>query len=397
MKKRFLILLSLLFALSLLSGCGSGTDTATTADTVETAGIVETTASESDAASTTPPESQTNKIPLNPTAKTPNGVFEAYYTDDAPESVSSEAIAAYISGGSASERLATLYADSDEMSSVPILGTYLEKTSLFICLFEKQGELVGTVAVNVGNNGSVTVELNELLKDYVIGHNFRDSVVLSVLSRCRTSYPDFHLQGVVYTEPGFPTFYPVGNDGDDEKILYYYGDTMGEFRLVDSFSSLEEGRAKFNAYWEFRANEIAKLSIFVFEWRDVPLYSSGYLSKFAGEDVYHSGEDIKSYQYLYDYDWNIVVPLLGLDGREGQYVLHLLYLKDKLIAEVLLENCSDGIIRAVKAVVSDKDPSTGDYLGLNSIDYVEKCNQLLYSNGVKGIGFDGEDYFVAYR
>ncbi|MGM9643493.1 MAG: hypothetical protein ACI3X1_00220 [Eubacteriales bacterium] len=167
--------------------------------------------------------------------------------------------------------------------------------------------------------------------------------------------------------------------------------------MVNSFTSLEEGREKFNTYWNFRANEISQIPIY--EWTDVTLHPNGYINQYRYEDIYSSGVNVSSCQYLFDFDWFLVIPLLNGDGNEGEYVLHLLYQKDKLIAELVLQQDSEGIIRLRKELVSDKDTQTNKYIGLNGIDYVEKCSQLLSGSAanIKGIGFDGETYFLVYN
>ena len=95
----------------------------------------------------------------------------------------------------------------------------------------------------------------------------------------------------------------------------------------------------------------------------------------------------------------MLVPLLNADGKEGDCVLYLLYQKDKLIAETILQNGSDGTLRAVKERVSDKDSETGKYIGLDGIDYVAACNRLTEEEAadIKGIGFNGQQYFVVPR
>ena len=325
-------------------------------------------------------EGQTYTLQANAEGKVENGRIEAFYTDDVPGPVTGEAIAQYIADDRSSDGLAELYADADEVSSLPILGTHLEKTSLFVCLFKKQGELIGTHAVSVDQNGNVTGELSTLLGD-TVGTPFADAACFERICACLSAYPDFEILGVVYQDPGLSTIYPVGKNAGDDRILYYENQPT-EFRLVEPFSTLEDGRAAFDAWRSFRAGEIEKLPIY--EWTTVPSYPTrNYLTQSAG---------------IYDSDWQLIVPLLNADGRENEYILLLCYKNDKLIAETVLYLTTDGA-RAVKRRVSDKDPATGKYTGLDGIDYADACRRILPSDKttVKGIGFDGENYFVVYR
>lgn len=319
----------------------------------------------------------------NAEGKAENGRIEQFYTDRAPESVTKEAIAKYIADDQATSALAALYAESGEVSSLPILGTYLEKTSLFVCLFKKQGELVGTHALAVDPDGNVTGELCTLL-GITDGMPFADAACFDRISACLSAYPDFEIQGVVYQGSGFPAIYPVGKNAGDDAVRYYENE-LTEFRLVEPFASIEAGREAFDAWWEFRAGELEKFP--VFEWSPGAAYpTSNYLTQHAG---------------VYDSDWQLIVPLLGEDGREDEYMLLLCYQKDKLIAETVLQLNNANGARVVKERVSGKDPTTGKYIGLDGIDYAAACQRILTlpvdRTTVKGVGFDGESYFVVYR
>ena len=325
-------------------------------------------------------EGQTYTLQANAEGKVENGRIEAFYTNDAPGSVSKDAVARYVAEDHATGLLSTLCSDCDEVSSLPILGTHLEKTSLFVCLFKKQGELIGTHAVSVDQNGNVTGELSTLLGD-TVGTPFADAACFERICACLSAYPDFEILGVVYQDPGLSTIYPVGKTARDDRILYYENEPT-EFGLVEPFATIEDGRAAFDAWRSFRAGEIEKLPIY--EWTTVPAYPTrNYLTQSAG---------------IYDSDWQLIVPLLNADGRENEYILLLCYKNEKLIAETVLYLTTDGA-RTVKRRVSDKDAATGKYTGLDGIDYAAACRRILPSDKttVKGIGFDGENYFVVYR
>ncbi len=376
MDKRFIVLLlSLVLMLVLLASCSIQ-------DSLETSD------SSGDVAVNTPA--------INVSVKPQNGRISDFYSSNAGNPVTSEAIASYISRFDCSDSLRTLYFNSDEVHSIPILGPYLEETSLCVCLFKKQGDLIGTRSLAVDLSGNVTSELEELLGETYKGTTFEDSYCFSVIYDCISSYPAFEIQGIVYDESGYMMIYPVGNNATDDTVMFYNYKLM-EFSLVDSFTSLDEGREKFNVYWNFRANELSRIPIY--EWANITLYSMGYINKYRYEDVYFSDINVASCQYLFDFDWHIAVPLLNDVGEEGKCVLYLLYQKDKLIAEIVLEQKSDGVISLRKERISDRDAKMDAYVGLADIEYVEQVNQLMStaSRNIKGIGFDGEEYFVVCR
>lgn len=93
----------------------------------------------------------------------------------------------------------------------------------------------------------------------------------------------------------------------------------------------------------------------------------------------------------------IAIPLLDADGNEGVYALHLLYHHDTLIAELLLNDAGELLIPK-KEIVSEKDSTTQEYIGLSKIDYLDEVTRLLKNLDnnaiVKGIGFDGDNYMV---
>lgn len=351
--------------------------------------------SESNVGSDIVDDSQTVS-PTNVSVKPLNGRIADFYTDDGIDSVSYTALSDYVTNKSCSDSLLALYSDSDEVISVPIVGPYLEKTSLYVCLFKKQGGVIGTKALMVGSDGTVVSELEQLLGESYIGTPFTDSYCFSVLADCMSSYPEFEIKGIVYDESGYMMVYPVGNQATSESILFYNYELLN-FSLVDSFTSLKEGREKFNDYWNFRSTVISQIPIY--KWTTVGLHPNGYINQYRYDDIYSSSVDASSCQYLYDFDWFLVVPLLNGAGEEGEYVLHLLYKKDKLIAELVLQQTSDGVIRLSKERVSEKNTQTDEYVGLDSIDYVKQIGELSSSNStnIRGIGFDGEDFFVVYK
>ena len=124
--------------------------------------------------------------------------------------------------------------------------------------------------------------------------------------------------------------------------------------------------------------------------------SRGLGDVYKRQDVYLLHKELES-QYLFDFDWLIAIPLLDADGNEGVYALHLLYHHDTLIAELLLNDAGELLIPK-KEIVSEKDSTTQEYIGLSKIDYLDEVTRLLKNLDdkaiVKGIGFDGDNYMV---
>ena len=337
-----------------------------------------------------------NYDPIIDSVKPSNGRISDFYTNNTVPSVNKDTIKEYLNNSySASNIIQTLYDQSDQVKSVPILGTYLEKSSLYACLFEKSNELIGIKTVSVDNDGKIVSELEALLGNYYSGSPFMDSYCFSVVSHCKASFPDFTILGIVYDESsGFKMVYPVGKIGSGS--IMYYDIELRNFDLIESFNSLSEGRTKFNDFWIFRAQLLSQCRIF--EWETVPLHPNGWINQFRFQDAYLSGLSTESISYLFDYDWYLVIPLLNAEGNEGDYVLHLLFNKTKLISELVLQNL-DGQIQLKYSRISDKDGNSGEYLGLDKADYIEICRQLPEQSvgSIAGIGFDKDHYLVIYN
>lgn len=373
MKKIISLLLMIAFAATLLSSCGvpEGNINTTTADDPITTRPLNST------------EKYHKRYELSP-----------FLSDDVPDSVSTEAVIAYLSGNSVEESLAALYSDSDEVVPIPIFGRYLDKTSLLFCVFKKQSEPVGSAILVIDSGGNIVSECDYVSDDIhlpdVSAKKWNDNAYRYYLED--VSFFGSNIVGVSYT--GQWLF--IGTENDDETVLR--NPLYSEFGYIDPFTSIEEGREKYDVYFAFREEQVAQLPIY--EWKEANLSSTGYMRLFEHRDKSYD-EDGRTFPYLGDYDWYINVPLLDSKGRENVYVLQLLYQKQTLIAELLLENDTSGetsVYRARMERVSEKDPQTGEYIGLNN-SYLEKCDQLL-ANGnenVKGIAFDGKDYRVIYN
>ena len=101
---------------------------------------------------------------------------------------------------------------------------------------------------------------------------------------------------------------------------------------------------------------------------------------------------------LYDYETVIAIPLLDENGQEYCYVLHLLYIQNYLIGEVILKKQEDGVSTSVSAIYAEKT-TTGGYIPLEGINYVAAVEELLVGvdeTQVVGIGFDGSEYSLIF-
>lgn len=325
-----------------------------------------------------------------------NGIIEDYYIQEPVELNLQEEISSYASTSTASAMFSALYKQSNNISTIPILGTYLEYTALQVCLFYSNDTLIGTRAIVLSENDEgifVKDELETILGSSYIETPFSDKHCFAVLSACMQNYPDFNIQGAVYNQNGYMEVYPIGLQSDDPHVKYY-DYNLCNFLMVEPFSTISEGQNRYSEHWNRRDELISMLP--VYEWKDSAWWNNGYISKYKYQDVYRLHKESES-QYLFDFDWLIAIPLLDADGNEGIYVLHLLYYRDVLIAELLLENTSEMLIPK-KEIISEKGTAAQEYIGLSQIDYLNCVTKLLETldnnSVVKGIGFDGENYTV---
>ena len=220
-----------------------------------------------------------------------------------------------------------------------------------------------------------------------------DQNCFKVLSTCMQNYPDFEIKGVVYNQYGYMAVYPVGLLPGDSSIKYFDYE-LCDFRLIEPFLTIAEGQNNFTKHWEKRDELISKLP--TYKWENTTWRTEGWINKYKYQDVYLLHKELES-QYLFDFDWLIAIPLLDADGNEGVYALHLLYHHDTLIAELLLNDAGELLIPK-KEIVSEKDSTTQEYIGLSKIDYLDEVTRLLKNLDnnaiVKGIGFDGDNYMV---
>ncbi len=329
--------------------------------------------------------------------KPDNDFIDAYYTESDNSPDISSILSSYTESGLATDSFSSLYKSSQTIKYIPIYGTYLEPTNLIACCFMSENGLLGTHAVIVEDkNGELSIkELFTVVNSNIYNKSsISDSSCLEVLNECREKYPSFDIKGLVYTTNGYPCIYPVGVAGTEKYMSYFFGD-LCEFNLVDKFSTIDEGYIKFTKYFENRAATMSSMPIYAWEsayWSDQG-YANYYRHNYATSSE-------KNY-YLSDYDSVIAVPLLDSNKNEGVYALHLFYSKGDLIAEVLLEIKDDELTHC-KEFIATKDAVTGEYQPLTEINYKSEINKLLYldniddTSTVKGVGFDGKNYFLIF-
>ena len=171
--------------------------------------------------------------------------------------------------------------------------------------------------------------------------------------------------------------YPVGKQSGKETIQFMYGELM-DFKLVEPFKTLEEGRAAFSAYHAEKQKILSELTLY--PWVDAACYYGGYLGEFKNSAEYITAQKTGTFTYLEEYDSVIAVPLLSEDLQENEYILHLLYYHNQLIAELVLQRTSDGkTVAPVWENVADKTPD-GKYIPINTSTYVRVLEQVATKN-----------------
>ncbi|MFA5067721.1 MAG: hypothetical protein WCR28_01950 [Candidatus Izemoplasmatales bacterium] len=328
-------------------------------------------------------------------ARPANGIVEDYYVDDAINLDILDHLSLYAESDIASDAFIELYNNADDISIIPVYGKNLEYTSLVVCLFSDDDVLLGTKTIHVfEEEGEVQItEFTVIIGDTSNHNPLSDRQCFLKISSCQADYPTFQLLGVVYYAIGYQTIYPIGiPDGENYIKFYYYG--LSAFGWVDPFSTVEEGRDKYDIYWITRTAIIK--SIPTFPWKTKVLHSQGWINKYKHQDIFTMGET--RVDNLYDYETVIAIPLLDENGQEYCYVLHLLYIQNYLIGEVILKKQEDGVSTSVSAIYAEKT-TTGGYIPLEGINYVAAVEELLVGvdeTQVVGIGFDGSEYSLIF-
>ena len=323
-------------------------------------------------------------------ARDNNGMIEEYYVDAPVDLNIIDHLNSYANSTLSSVEYKELHSNSDDIEIIPVFGTYLENTSLAVCLFRMDGVLLGTKTISISEiDGEIQINEFKILrgKNY---NPFRDSSCFEHIARSLEADPDFQLLGVVFNAIGYTTDYPIDIPEGEDNIKYFFNEFYA-FRLVDAFSTIQEGRNAFNEYWIDKTDIIE--SIPVFPWKTTVFYEWGWIRKYWHQDRFTMGETIED--NLNDYQTVIAIPLLDENGQENRYMLHLLYFQNDLIAEVILKN-QDGVSSLISGRYADIT-TTGGYIPLEGINYVDAVEELLDGvdvTKVVGIVFDGSGYSV---
>ena len=323
-----------------------------------------------------------------------NKELEDYYVEEAIALDFFEELELYARDENASDEYKNLFHESDARYLLPIYGRYLEYTSLAVCAFEKEGALIGTVALQaVENNGLIEItEVKNFLKHADKSGTVSDRMCYDALKRHWKS-SELDLLGVMY-DMCVLQIYPVALDKQSNAIKRIYVTQRQSIAPVKDFATIEEGHKLFEAHFAKRAETLKSLPFYSWTTRSFGVMNG--LSKYINSDV-PNGE---KYDYLDDRNNSISIPLLDENGNEGIYSLHLIYCYDQLIAELVLTD-ENGRQVAVYEKIATKDASTGEYIPLEGIYYAEAANRLIEENSsrgqIKGIGFNGTDYVIVFE
>ncbi len=275
----------------------------------------------------------------------------------------------FIKSGEATKELQNSYNISDNIETVPILGTYLEETNLVTYLFYTDGEFSSAVTLSIEETSS-EIKIGEFFKNLNAEKRYGtvdDEYCFSKLSACMKNHANFEIKGLVYSASGYTTIYPVGCVKGENTLKYI--DNDGEikcFNLVDPFSSIEEGRVAFEKFLKTKQSQISSMTIFEWDSGTEYTYTWGFMR-------WYQDENALRFEYLNDFDNMIVVPLLDENGNEGVYILHLLYYHNTLIGEIVLKQ-TDGAPVSVWENISTKN-SDGTYKGIEICEYSKIMNE----------------------
>ena len=281
----------------------------------------------------------------------------------------------YVKGGEASEIFVSLYKAADKIDGVPVYSyEALEATSFKVCVFYNKSEVIGTRTVRVeyleGGNAVIVEEETD-----------NQNTLYNNIKNCTELFPKFKIMGLranaTKTKLEATTFFaPFGINDKDEYICEY--DTLykelDDFPFVSKrFKTVGEGQKLLQEYWQTR--EQIEESIIRFGESDNP---RGYYLVYGNID---------------NYDNIIACPLID---DNGGCIAHLLYLRNKLVAEIIIKKSGDKYEELLHR--GDKrSEETGEYLDLGESLYMKAINDFKQDNpdeNIKGVSFNGEEYIV---
>lgn len=294
----------------------------------------------------------------------------------------------YVKSGSARADFVEYYQVADYLEAYPVFGTYLETTQKAVYLFYKNSTPIGIAMLKLNKEGIVTeastyVEMTTS-PDIVYVQSLEECFL--IITDCMKKYPDFDMLGVVYDTNGFSRIYPVGICSGESIIKYVY-DEPTCFSLVEPFTTIEEGRNAFKAY--ILQKEEMLCGIPIYPWTNANFNRAGYLSGLYAEiDI--NGLPIPSYMKIYDAV--VAVPLLDESLQEDVYMLHLLYYRNQLIAELVIrkERINDRNTYTIAWERIAERTAEGAYIPIIESEYVKALNCVVAHNSrwsVRGVVF----------
>ena len=345
-------ILAMLFVVFLLAGCHVG-------------GVVNTTGTSTSAEN-------------NNAALTAADLYriDADFTQDYETAVDYlQSAEAYVKSGSARADFVERYQAADYLEAYPVFGTYLETTRKAVYLFYKNSIPVGIAMLKLNQEGIVTeastyVEMTTR-PDIVNVQSLEECFL--VITDCIKKYPDFDILGVVYDANGFSRIYPVGICSGESIIKYVYEEPMC-FSLVEPFTTIEEGRNAFKAY--ILQKEETLCGIPIYPWTNANFNSAGYLSGLYAE-IDTNGLQVPFYMNIYDAV--VAVPLLDESLQEDVYMLHMLYYRNQLIAELVIrkERINDRNTYTIAREQIAEKTAEGAYIPIAESEYIKALNSAV--------------------
>lgn len=259
-----------------------------------------------------------------------NGIIQAHYIDEMAEFNLVELAADYAQRDDSSEWFREIYLESGLIKAYPVYGTYLEPTNLAVYAFFKDGELIGTrtMAIDVSNETLLVADFDTEHDEMLPYNPFSDYNCFSVMKSTVINCETYEILGFIFCDMGAKTIYNVGKEAGDKYITYMYG-SPEQFRLVEPFETISEGRAAFADYFEQKGSFIKNNP--QYRWNDKQKAFPS-LNRYVNTDKNAISNPI--YGYFLD-DW-IEVNLLDKDMNECKYNLYLITYHGQLVSEVVL-------------------------------------------------------------
>ena len=267
------------------------------------------------------------------------------------------------------QEIIDLYKSSDEVKQYNVYDySSLAVTYDVVCVFYKDGEIAAVKKFNLEeakrnnfDDGCINITYAGTEENY--------------LKICNELFPNFEIIGFIGATP-------AGKIDGKGNILKYYRDRMlvPILKTTSEFSTMEEGfrlRAEYNAIQAKIEAEIP-----VFRW------------KTTDDNVEKRGYHPTIYGYIYHYDRMVVCPLLDENGKEGVYICHLLYLRNRLIGEVVCTEDEKFVLKHF----GEYDEGSRTYAPIENSLYLKAIAEYVKNNPgktVTAVGFDGQNFIVA--